>query len=162
MLSRAKKIEQVEQGKKLLGESATLIFTDFTKTKNEDLRNLRAVLKEVGAKFQVIKKRLLGIVLKERGIEFNPREFESQVGTIFVKGDVSEVAGPIYQFSKDNEGFKILGGLDVLSKAIIPGETIIAIGKLPSREVLLAQLIGVLSSPLRMFAYVLSEKAKRS
>ena len=162
MLTKAKKIEQVAEGKKLLGESDVLIFTDFAKTKNEDLRSLRSTLRDMGAKFQVIKKRLLGIALKEKGIDFDPKQFESQVGTIFMKGDISAIAQPVYQFSKDKQGFKILGGLDVVNKSAISGETVIAIGKLPSREILLGQLLGVLSSPLRMFMYILQEKGKRS
>ncbi|MBI2592898.1 MAG: 50S ribosomal protein L10 [Candidatus Colwellbacteria bacterium] len=161
MITKAKKTEQVAEGRKLLGESDILIFTDFSKTKNEDLRSLRSTLKGAGAKFQVIKKRLLNVVFKERDIDFDPKQFESQVGTIFVKGDISGVAGPVYQFSKDKEGFKILGGLDVLNKSVIPSDLIISIGKLPSREVLLTQLAGVLISPLRAFMYVLSEKGRK-
>ncbi len=162
MLTKAQKISQIKEGKELLKGSDSLIFADFEGTKAEDLRVLRNVLREAGAKYQVIKKRLLGIVLKENGINFDTNQFDSQVGTIFVKGEISGGAQPAYKFSKQNPKFKILGGLTLEQKEFIPKETIIAIGNLPSREVLLGQLLGVLSSPLRAFMYVLSEKSKRS
>lgn len=161
MISKAKKTEQIEEGKKLLAESQILIFTDFSGTKADDLRNLRNTLRSFGAKFQVIKKRLLKIVLKEKDIEFDPKQFESQVGTIFVKGNIEEVAEPIYKFSKEQEKFKILGGLNISDKSFIPAQIIEIIGQLPSKEVLIAHLAGVLSSPLRAFMYVLSEKGRK-
>jgi len=163
MLTKQQKTEQIEKGQKLFKESNILVFTDFTGTGAEDMRGLRKNLKELGAKFNVIKKRLMRIVFEKMGLDFNPEQFESQVGTISSQKDISEVVGPVYKFSQDKEkqGFKILGAYDLAEKKFIDAETVIKIGSLPTREVLLGQLVGVLSAPMRMLAYVLSEKGRK-
>ena len=68
MKTKSQKQNELNEGKKLLEKSQVLIFTDFSKVKTKDVRNLRQQLKEVQAKYFVIKKRLLGILLKEQGI----------------------------------------------------------------------------------------------
>ena len=140
-----------------------MLFTDFTGTGVEDMKNLRKTLKEMGAKFKVIKKRLLRIVFEKMGVDFNPEQFDSQVGTIFTQKDIYEIISPVYKFSKEKEkrGFKILGAYDLAEKKFIDAETVVKIGKLPAREVLLSQLVGVLSAPMRILAYVIQERAKK-
>ena len=116
----------------------------------------------MGAKFKVIKKRLLRIVFEKMGVDFNPEQFNSQLGTIFTQKDIYEIISPVYKFShaKKKQGFKILGAYDLAEKKFIDAETVVKIGKLPTREILLSQLVGVLSAPMRMLAYVLNEKSK--
>jgi large subunit ribosomal protein L10 len=162
MKTKEQKAEQINKGQKLFKESNILVFTDFTGTGVEDIRGLRKNLKELGAKFSVIKKKLMRIIFKKMGIDFNPEQFESQVATISSQKDILEIVGPIYKFSqeKEKQGFKILGAYDLADKKFIDSETVIKIGRLPSKEVLLGQLLGVLSAPMRMLAYVLSEKSK--
>lgn len=162
MLTKQQKSQQIEEGKKTLKESRTLAFVDFSGTTVEDLRKLRRSLLSVGAKMKVFKKKLLRIALKESGFDFDPEQFDLQVGTISAKGDVSEVASLIYKFSKEikNKNFKILGAYDLAEKNFFDSAATTRIGQLPSREILLAQLVGMLSAPMRMFLYVLNEKSK--
>ncbi len=164
MLTKQQKKEQIKEGQKLLKENKGLVFVDFSGAGVEDLRSLRNVLKEFGAKLKVIKKKLMRIAFEKEKLDFNPEQFESQTGMIFSDKDVSEVAGPIYRFSQEikKKDFKILGAYDIAAKNFIDGETTIKIGQLPTREVLLGQLVGVLSAPLRAFMYVLNEKSTRS
>ncbi len=171
MKSKLQKGEEMKKAKVLLDASGSLIFTDFTKVRAEDVRTLRKELKKSGAHFLVIKKRLLGLLLKERGIDANLGQFKVSVGTIFSEGGVDVAAGPAYRFfaglevpegaAKDMWTNKILGGYDLAGNAPIEGAQMIAIGKLPPREVLLAQLLGVMAGPVRAFLYILSEKAKQ-
>ncbi len=171
MKSKAQKGEEMKRAKELLDKSGSLIFTDFTKVSAEDVRKLRNELKKSGARFLVVKKRLLGLLLKERGIDANLGQFKVSVGTIFAEGGADVAAGPTYRFfsglevpeggAKDVWTSKILGGYDLAGNAAIDGSQMIAIGKLPPREVLLSQLLGVMAGPVRAFLYILSEKAKQ-
>ena len=161
-LTKAQKETAVEAGKSELEKAKVLLFADFAGSKVEELRELRQTLRATGAKFQVLKKRLLKIALQQKGIDFDPLKFEGQVGTIFSAGEISDVVGPAYKFSKDHAGFKLLGGLDVEKKEEVSFETIQMIGSLPSREILLAQLIRALTAPLRGLMYILSEKSKQA
>jgi large subunit ribosomal protein L10 len=172
MKTRAQKGEELEKAKALLAKSQSLIFADFTKVTAEDTRKLRMELKKNGANFLVIKKRLLGIALKERGIDVDLKQFKVSIGTIFAEGGSDTIAGPAYKFfsglevpegmAKDVWIKKILAGYEIKTSMMLEGSQIIKIGTLPPREVLLAQLLGVLAGPIRSFMYLLDEKAKRS
>lgn len=169
MLTKQQKSKQIEESKKILKDNQSLVFIDFSGVKMEELKKLRRALREIGAKMKVFKKKLLRIAFKESDIDFNPEQFESQAATVFSSADISNIAGPIYKFYKElsvkgvkDKGFKILGGYDLLSKNAIDSKTVISIGQLPPREILLGQLVGMLSMPIKMFMNVLSEKAKRS
>lgn len=171
MKTKAQKGEEMKRAKEMLDKSGSLIFTDFTKVSAEDVRKLRKELKKSDAKFLVIKKRLLALLLKERGIDANLGRFKVSVGTVFAEGGADVAAGPTYRFfsglevpeggAKDMWTSKILGGYDLAGNAPIDGAQMIAIGKLPPREVLLSQLLGVMAGPVRAFLYILSEKAKQ-
>ncbi|HVN26692.1 MAG TPA: 50S ribosomal protein L10 [Candidatus Paceibacterota bacterium] len=170
MKTKAQKAEELKKAKTLLDNSQALIFADFTKITAEDVRKLRIELKKSGAKFLVIKKRLLGLLLKERGIDTDLKQFKVSVGTIFSEGTSDTVAGPAYRFFKSLEVpeggdkqmwvKKLLGGYDVVGNVPMDAAQVLAIGQLPPREVLLAQLLGMLSAPLKSFMYLLDQKSK--
>ncbi|OGY59195.1 MAG: 50S ribosomal protein L10 [Candidatus Colwellbacteria bacterium RIFCSPLOWO2_12_FULL_44_13] len=167
-LTKAQKVKKVEEGTKELKNKQTLVFVDFSGTKVEELKRLRRTLTEAKAKTEVIKKRLLRIMLKNHGANYDPMQTKAQVITVFGEGDISSVAAPIYKFSKEltaknkKETFKVVGGYDLVKNVALSGEEVTAIGKLPSREVLIAQVVGTLAAPIRAFLYILSEKAKQS
>lgn len=172
MKTKAQKGEELARAKALLDKSNALIFTDFTKISAEDIRAFRGELKKSGANFLVIKKRLLGLLLKEKGIDVDLKKFKISVGTIFGEGGADTVAGPAFKFFSalpvPEGGDKkmwvnhLLGGYDTKGGMVMDAEQVIAIGKLPPREVLLGQLLGQLVAPLRAFMYLVDQKAKRS
>lgn len=160
--TKAQKTQVISEGGEELKNSTNLIFADFGGTTAEEIRNLRLILKGVNAKMGVIKKRLLRIILNEKGIDFDPKQFEAQVGTVFVKGEISEAAGPIYKFAKDKERVKVLGGVDLIKGENIGVDFLNRIGQLPSREILLSQVLGTMIAPLRAFMWILSERSKKA
>jgi len=103
----------------------------------------------------------LKFVFEKAGIIFEPRKFEGQVGIVFSNKDLVETASLVYQFAKTRELLKILGGFAIKDKRFVEAAEIKRLGQLPSREILLGQLIGVLSAPLRRFLFVLNEKTKQ-
>lgn len=170
MKTRAEKEQELANARELFGKSEALIFADFTKITAEDLRKLRIELKKSGANFLVIKKRILGILLKEKGIDVDLKQFKTSIGTIFSEVDTERIAGPAFKFfsgmevaegeAKDVWIKKILAGYNITSNAPMTAEEIVYIGKLPPREVVLAQLLGTLAAPIRSFLYILDEKSK--
>ena len=170
MKTRAQKETELANARVLFEKSEALIFADFTKITAENLRKLRTELKKSGANFLVIKKRILGILLKEKGIDVDLKQFKTSVGTIFSEVDSEHIAGPAFKFfsgmevaegeAKDVWIKKILAGYDIKGNTPITAEDIIYIGKLPPREVVLAQLLGMLAAPIRSFLYILDEKSK--
>ncbi len=170
MKTRAQKETELANARELFEKSEALIFADFTRITAENLRKLRIELKKSGANFLVIKKRILGILLKEKGIDVDLRQFKTSVGTIFSEVDSEHIAGPAYKFfsgmevpegeAKDIWVKKILAGYNITAGTTMTAEDVVYIGKLPPREVVLAQLLGMLAAPIRSFLYILDEKSK--
>lgn len=142
--------------------SAAVILTDFTGVSANEVNKLRRTLKAMQAAYQVVKKRLLRFVFKELGIEFDSKQFSGQVGVVFSPKDIVETSHAVYAFSKTQKDvFKILGGFDVAAKQFIEGGDVKKIGQLPSREILLAQVVGMIAFPLKSLMYVLNETSKK-
>ena len=161
MKTKAQKIKKVEEGGKIVDERNTVIFADFTGTKVNDMNTLRKSLHGFESKFEVFKKRLFRVILQQKGFEFNPETLPGQLGVIYTDKKLDEIAGPVYKFAKQFKTFKILGSIDLKSKIFVSGVEVEAIGKLPSREVLIAQLVGTIAAPMCAFLYVLSERSKQ-
>lgn len=166
--TKEQKIKELEKGIESLKKSETVVFADFTGSTVSELQKLRKMLNESGAKFSVIKKRLLKIMLQKLGIELDLKQFAGQLGFAFSPKKIFDVAGPLYKFAKESVGadkqqkFKIIGGFDLIEKKFINADEIKLIGQLPPRQILLGQLLGAISGPLRAFLYVLNEKGRKS
>lgn len=155
--TKAQKIQQVEGGIKEIGGNKTLILTDFAGTGVNDINSLRRLLADKETKFRVFKKRLLKIIFEKEGVGIDPKKFDGQVGVVISPKGIEEIAGDVFKFSKQFKTFQILGGIDISAKRALSAEEVTAIGQLPSREVLLAQVVGTIAAPLRAFLYVLGE-----
>lgn len=170
MKTKVQKGEELKRAKTLLDKSQALIFADFTKIKAEEVRKFRTELKKVGANLLVIKKRLLALLLKEQGIDVDLKKFKISIGTIFGEKGTDFVAGPAFKFFSGLEvpegGDKnmwvghLLGGYDMKEKVPVDAARIVFIGKLPPREILLAQLLGMIAAPIKSLLYLLDQKAK--
>lgn len=172
MKTKTQKVEELKEGKKLLDKSQVLIFTEFSGVSTANTRKLRQQLKEVGAKYFVIKKRLLGLLLKEKGIEMDVKGLGSQIGTIFSETDIEKASAPVYKFfygiggdtkaARAESVKKIVGAYDIKKNNFVEAKDVVFIGQLPPREVLLGQLFGMLAAPISSLLYVLNERAKQT
>jgi large subunit ribosomal protein L10 len=166
MKSRQQKQKEIEQGEKLLKKSQNLIFINFSGATMEDFKKMRSDLKKQKASFKVIKKRLLKIIFQKAGIDLDPKQFDSQVGTVFISDrDIVEAANIVYKLFKEKEkqktNFNILGGYDLENKTFFDEQKMKFIGQLPKREVVLAQVLGTIASPIKSMLYILNERSKK-
>lgn len=160
--TKEQKTKSIERDVEDLKKSKTVLLVDFTGTPTGRLNDLRKVVRGAGGAFRVIKKRLLKFVFGKENIDFEPKNFNGQAGVIFSPQEILETSSLVYKGIKGTDTFRVLGGFDVGGKKFIEGEEIVKLGKLPSREVLLGQLVGMISAPIRMFLYVLNEKSKQT
>lgn len=171
MKTKTQKVADVQEAKGYLANSKTLLFANFASMSAEDLRKIRREMSASGAKFAVVKKRLLNVLFKEQGIDYDARNFDGSVGTVFAEGTIDMVSGPLYRAlaslgtdAKTREAAvsRILGAYDLEGKVPFEREAVMHIGTLPPREILLAQLLGMLAAPIRSFLYILDEKSKQT
>jgi len=157
-----------EQKKKILvnlkekvAKQKITIFADFTGLKVKDLSDLRKKLKKNGSELKVAKKTLLGLVLKDVGFEIPLKKLKGEIAAIFGYENEISPAKTVYQFTAENANLKILGGIIKNQKyEFLDTERIIEIAKLPTKEELLARLVGSISAPISNFVNVLEANIK--
>ncbi len=154
-LSREQKQNILKDLVDKLKRAKAAILVDYTKLPVKKTMELRRSLKEADAEYKVAKKTLIARALREADYkDFDLENFKTQVGLVFGYSDPVPAAQSVYKFSKLNEVFKILGGffgLDWMDKT-----KILAIAKLPPREVLLSQVVWTIAAPLSGLVNVLS------
>lgn len=166
MKTKKQKIDTLEELTGVLAKSKTLAIADFTGLPTKDLNSFRQDVRDEKAAFQVVKKRLLRILLNKAGYEFDSKDFKGQFGVVFSPSDLLATAALVYKFAKsknkkDKNLFRILGGFDFSEKRFVDGVEMVRLGGLPSREVMLGQLVGLLASPLRTLLYVLDQRKQK-
>lgn len=140
-----------------LGRSQVFYLTDFTGLDVKSLSKLRQSLRDSGAEYVVGKNRLIQLALKESDQPDLGDALNGPTGVVFGFADVVGPAKVLTDFAKDNQDRPVFK-LGVLDKKVIQPTQIGQLAKLPSREVLLAQLAGALQAPLATMAGVLEAK----
>lgn len=154
MQTKEQKKKLVKELAEKLKDSKATVFSDYKGLSVKDMTALRAELREKGVSMQVLKKTLLTIALKDAGVELDATKFEGQIAVAVSPNDEVDAAKIIAKMAKANENLKISGGL--LGKNILSEEEVQALAKLPSKEELLAKLVGTLKGPLSGLHSVLS------
>ncbi len=148
-LIKAQKQKIVENLKEKIAGQKAMIFVDFTGLKVKDLSILRKKLKAANNELKVVKKTLIGLIFKKSGFEIEAKKLKGEIALIFGYGDEISPAKATYQFSQENPNLKILGGF--FEKKFREGAEIITLAQLPSKEELLAKLVGSISAPISGF-----------
>ena len=84
---------------------------------------------------------------------------EGPTAVVLGYDDYLEASKIIYEYAKDNENYKIKGG--IIEGKVVSAEEIITLAKLPSRETLIAQLAGALLGNVTKLAVALDQVAKQ-
>ena len=130
------------------------VFTDYRGLTVEQMKALRKNLLSLDSSLRVIKNRYAKIAFKELGTEVKDEDLKGPVAVAYVKGDKgNEVAKTLFKVASDT------GKLSVKS-AILDGEyfdsaKIEAYSKLPTRNELLASLMGTMKAPIQKLAATL-------
>ena len=150
MLNKSQKSHIVEDLAEKFRRQKIAIFTDFRGVSVTKISVLRRLLKKDNAEYKVAKKTLFARALEETQSDISVKDMQGEIGVAFGYGDQVAPARALVKFSKEAEMFSILGGL--LDGRILTDKEVVALAKLPGREVLLATIVGVLSATLRGLA----------
>jgi len=153
MATEAKERE-VEELVGVLGSAQSVILTDFVGLNVAEVSELRAKCRAAGVRYKVIKNTLAKLAVDQAGM----KELDSflQGPNAWATHDSDQVATAkvLSEFAKENDKLEIRAGY--MEGHVISIEEINALAKLPSREVLLSQVLGALQSPMAGFAGVCS------
>ncbi len=157
-LTKEQKKNIVEKLKQSIAQQKAVVFVAIDGLKTTELFDLRKELKQDNCLLTVAKKTLLSIAFKQSKMEFDAKELKGELALVFGFGDEIMPARIAYQFSKKNKNLKILGGF--FENEIKTAEEMIILAKIPSKEELLAKIIGSIKAPISGFANVLQGNIK--
>lgn len=160
-LEQKKKV--VEELKDRFDKSKTVILTDYRGLDVAEMTELRRQLREAGVDYKVVKNTLARIAARDLGMEFLNEYLVGPTAIAFSEDPVAP-AKVLCKFADDHQDLELKAG--IMDGKLIDMETIKQLADLPSREVLLAQvlagmkapitgLVNVLNGPLRSLVYVL-------
>lgn len=153
---RPEKVAIVEEIKGKLQRARYVILVDHRGLNVARTEKLRQELRGAGAEAQVVPNRLF----KRAGQDLTPAGFDRALSgpslMIHGQGDITRPAKVLRAFIKENEMPVIKGG--ALQGALLSAAELEALALLPGREVLLAQLVGLLAAPMQRLVGVLQAK----
>ena len=147
------KEEEVKKLAEKLKEAKVILLTDYRGINVADVTKLRTDLRNVNSEYKVIKNNIIKRALDVNGESGLNDLLEGPTALIIGTEDYLEPSKVIYNFSKDNEFYKIKGG--IIDGKVMTAEEIITLAKLPSRQELMAKLAGALLGNITKLAVAL-------
>ena len=138
-----------------LKESNALFIVRYSGLSSPDLSALRQNLKGSNARLFVVKNSVARRALKSSGLETLIKSVEGPCGLVFVKDEPVSTSKVLCNFQKEHEPLKLEGGF--LKDKVLEKKDIEALAKLPSREVLRAQVVMTLNSPISGLVITLNQ-----
>ena len=153
MRTKSEKQKIVEELTDKFKRQKIAFFTDFRGIPVAESNKLRRALRKEDTDYAVAKKTLFDRALEMSGMAFKSKKLEGEIGVALGYGDQVAPAKILTKFAKEHESFKILAAL--LGERVLSAKEVLALAKLPNREVLLAQVVGVMQAPIRGLAVAL-------
>ncbi len=149
-----KKQEVSELAEKIKAAKVVLL-TDYRGINVSDVTDLRSKLRNSEVEYKVIKNNITRRALEECKIEGLEDALEGPTAVIIGNNDYLDACKTIYEYAKDNEFYKIKGG--IIDGKVVSPEEIITLAKLPSRETLISMLAGALLGNISKLAVALDQ-----
>ena len=153
---RPEKLTIVEELLTKLNASPFLFIADYTGLRVDQFSELRIRLAGAGARCHVVKNTFLRRAAKDAGLP-ELGDLKGQTAIIVGDKDAAAAAKVVKTFVAEFQ--KPIVKLGVIDRAVVSSDQIKAIADLPAREILLAQLLGVLQAPAARLVRTLNEPA---
>ena len=171
-MGKVKNLETVKSLKEKVAKAKSIVFADYRGLSAGNANDLRAKLKAENSEMLVIKNTLLKVALEEENIKTDDikKDLEGPTMAVFSFEDAISPIKTLFEFARKLE-------LPKIKSALIEGiyadtAKVEEIKNIPSKEVLLAQIVGSMKSPLsglvnvlggvhRKFVYALDAIAKK-
>ena len=152
----------VEEIKAKIQASKSVVLADYNKLTVLEVTELRRKFKEANCEYKVYKNTLVRRALNELGITEFDADLNGTTATVFCADETSGAA----VFAKETKANpalaeKIVPKCAYVEKKYLDKDGVKALAAIPSKEVLIARLLGYLQSPLSKFVGVLDAIAKQ-
>jgi len=144
----------VEEIKQKLQSAKSVAFVEYKGLTVEEATAMRREFKKNGAEYKVYKNKLLLLALNELGIKGGEEFLHGTSAVAFSYDDEVSGAKVVCETATKTKKLSVKFGL--LNGSFVEGKEIEALAKLPSKEVLLAKLLGTLNAPASALCRVLN------
>jgi len=153
-LPNQRKIDQVNELADLFSNSDTIIMADYKGTSVGELSGLRRALNDSSAKFKIAKNTLAKLAAEKSSKGALSEEITGPLGFVLSNEDPSQITKILFKYAEENDlDFNVKKGL--VNNDLFDEDTLLKLSKLPSKEILLAKLMGSMNSPITNLAFVL-------
>lgn len=161
--NRIAKNELAKSLKEKFAKSKIALFADYKGLTAMQADDLRKKIRATDAEVQVLKNNIARLVTKDGALGEDAKKLmDGIIGPTLVAfgyKDFTATAKALHKFSQDNEALKLKDSL--MDGKVLPTADVEAIASLPSRDILLAMVLGTLQAPIASFARVIDAIAKK-
>jgi large subunit ribosomal protein L10 len=152
---RKKKVQVVDDLQELFARFDAGILTDYRGLTAQEMTGLRRVLRRSGVGYRVVKNTLARLAVQRSGREELVGLFDGPVAIAFGDRDITELAKLLAEHIKASKtSLSVKGGF--LGDRLLTADEVKAIATLPSREALLAKVVGGMQSPIYALVHCLN------
>lgn len=152
--NRQIKEAKVSEIKEKLEKAQAVILADYQGLTVEEDTQLRKTLRESGIEYKVYKNSLVTLAAKELGLNGLEVYLEGPVSIAFGYDDATSAARILNDFAKDHKKLELKAG--IVEGEVYDTDKVVQLASIPSKEVLIAKLLGSIKAPLSNLAYLLS------
>lgn len=163
MKTKVQKVEELKKLEEKLPKSTITIFTTFARAGEKGLsvaqvQELKRAMRGMNSEYLIAKKSLIDLAAKDLKYDgVDVYGMNGSVGVVLGHDDAYAIAKKLYEFAKKNQALQFFGA--IIDGAFVAKEKFIEMAVMPSREVLLGQLLGMMMYPISSFAMVLKQIA---
>jgi large subunit ribosomal protein L10 len=145
-MNREQKAAAIQEIATEIEESQAVFAVDYRGISVPQVAELRAKLRDADTRFRVVKNTLTERAADQAGAEPLKALLEGPTALAFVRGDAAAAAKAIADYGRATDLLPFKGG--IMEGSTLDPDQIRAISRLPSRQVLYGQLVGVVASPI--------------
>ena len=156
----------LEQKQKFVAElaeemrnSVSGVLVNYQGITVDDDTKMRKALREAGVKYRVVKNSLTGRACEEVGFGEMKQHLVGMTAIAISENDAVAPAKVLKEYAEKVESFQILAGY--VDGTVIDAKKVEELAEIPSKEILIAKLLGSIRSPLYKFAYAVKAIADK-
>lgn len=162
MKTKGQKKQELKSLQNKLPDSQITVFTSFARSGEKGLSvaqmtQLKRLLREAHSEYVVTKKTLIERATAGKNVDVYG--MDGSLGLVVGKDEPYGIAKKVYDFAKKNPALQFFGA--IVNGEFISKDAFMEMAKMPSKEVLIGRLLGMLTYPMRGLAVALNEVAKK-
>lgn len=153
-INRARKVELLDLYREEAKKSSALVFTNYRGLSVANLQSLRVKLRETNTGFMVVKNTLLKIALEENGMPHPDSLLSGPNAVAFIGEDIGRGVKSLLDWIKAERMGEVRGAL--MGNSVLDAKGAEALADLPTKEEVLAQVLGAVNAPASSLARMLT------